>query len=111
MADSVDDRIVAIEFDNAKFGSKIEDTLKSLDKLQRSLDLTSLAKAAPDIDVSGADASLGRMASAVENISSKFSAMGVIGFEVIRKLTDGALNFATSAFHSVLGPIEEGGKK
>lgn len=109
MADEVDDRVVAMHFDNAAFEAKISETIKSLSKLQSTLDLTNSVKGLSNLDVGNANASLNSMASSVENISSKFSAMGVVAFSVISNITnkavDAGLRFAKSF---ALGPMTDG---
>ncbi len=109
MADSVDDRIVAMKFDNATFEAKIGETLKSLEKLQSSLDLTNAAKGLQNLNVGDANEKLGHMADAVETIRSKFSAMGIAGIAAITNITnriiDSGINFAKSF---AFGPIQQG---
>jgi phage-related protein len=108
---SVDDRIVRMEFDNASFERKISTTLTSLSKLDKALELKGAAKGLDGISSSADKVNLSHIASAVEHISSRFSAMGAVAFSVINSLTQGALGFAKKVGGDILDPIISGGTK
>ena len=96
---SIDNRVVNLEFDNASFGKKVDSTLQSLTQLHEGIN-----KSVGDIDLSGIE-------SGVSNISSKFSALGAIGFTAIQNLTNSAIDFGQKIAGSVLDPLVEGGKR
>lgn len=106
----VDDRIVSIQFDNENFDRRITETIKSLDALNKTLQLTGATQGLSEISAAADHFDTSHMANAIDNISSKFSALGAIGFSVIQKLTDGVLGFAKSGLDKVLDPILQGGK-
>jgi hypothetical protein len=108
---SVDDRIVRMEFDNASFERKISTTLASLGKLDKALEFKDAGKAFDGLSKSAGKFDLSHIASAVEHISSKFSALGAIGFTAIQSLTRGALSFAKKIGGDILDPIITGGTK
>jgi len=143
---SIDDRIVAMSFDNQRFEERIAATIASLDRLQRSLDFTSaqtrfadntaamiasmdklrasldftsaqtqfagsmaatmgsLAKLHTSLDFSqskkgfeqvaaaASRVNLAGIASAVDGIASKFSAMGAIAFTVLQNVVNKAID-------------------
>ena len=93
---SIEDRIVKIEFDNKGFEKDVHTTLGSLAELDKGLQFDG-AKAGIS--------SLSSIASSVENISSKFSALGVIGFTVLQSLTRGVIGFATQVASKLGGDI------
>lgn len=109
----VDNRVVSMQFDNAVFERRLSDTLRSLDNLSRSLELAGAKQGLTDVSaaVNGFDTS--HMAASVENISSKFSALGAVGFTVIQSLTRAVLGFAVDIKNKftedVLSPIISGG--
>ena len=96
---SIDNRVVNLEFDNASFGKNVDSTLQSLTQLHEGIN-----KSVGDIDLSGIE-------SGVSNISSKFSALGAIGFTAIQNLTNSAIDFGQKIAGSVLDPLVEGGKR
>ena len=94
MSSNVEERVVEMRFDNKQFEKNADQTMKTLDKLDKSLDLKgstegfkNLEKAAKNLDLSAA-------ADAVEAINSKFSLLGTIGDQVLRNLTNRAADFA-----------------
>lgn len=88
---SVDDRIVAMKFDNASFQEKVSSTIASLDKLKGSLDFANANKGMNDLTLSSRNFSLEGIASAVEGIGSKFTAMGAVAFSVIDSVVSRAV--------------------
>ena len=89
---SVDDRVVAMQFDNKAFEDKIATTMSSLDKLKASIDKAGKSKGLEDIQSAGNKINLDGLANAVEGISSKFSAMGAIAFTVLQNVTTRAID-------------------
>jgi tape measure domain-containing protein len=110
---SVDDRIVRIEFDNASFERKINDTLHSLGQLDAALKLEGATKGLAGIEqaAKGSGGSLATIAQGVDHIASRFSALGAVAFSVIQKITSGALGMAKQLGGDILEPIISGGKR
>jgi len=107
----VDDRVVSMKFDNEAFERRLADTLTSLDKLSESLKFVGaqdgfreITNAADNVDISG-------IGEAVDNISSKFSALGAIAFTVLERLTNSAIDFAKRTSSFLIDPLLEGGKR
>lgn len=98
---SVDDRIVSMQFNNQAFESKIAATLGSLDKLKSSLDFASSKRGLEDLTAAGHNFSLSGIGDAVEGISSKFSAMGVVAFSVINSIVTSAISAGVSIVKSL----------
>lgn len=110
MSNTVDRRVVEMEFDNQQFEKRVATTRESLKGLKKDLNfdetsknLASLEKAANSLDMSG-------VTSGLENISNKFSAMGVVGFTVLQNLTNGVINFGKKIANSTIGQVISGGK-
>lgn len=108
---SIDDRIVNMRFNNRQFERGVSESTKSLDGLKKALDFDGATKGLSELDRAGKRFSLAGMAEAVENISSRFSVLGAIGFTVIQDLTRASLDFARRVGRAVLDPIFEGGKR
>lgn len=109
MADEVDNRVVAMHFNNAEFAKKIETTLVSLDKLQKSLDFANGKKGFEDVQAAANNMNLDKIASGVDNISGKFTAMGAAAFATITNITnrfiDMGINFAKGF---TFAPVQQG---
>lgn len=106
---SVDDRIVAMQFNNTSFEQRITQTLASLEKLKSSLDFANSTKGLEDLNVAGNRFNLDGMASALDNISSKFTAMGAVAFSVINNLVSRVVDAGVQLAKSLtLDPILQG---
>ena len=92
MSGKIDNRVVSMKFDNASFASKAQATLNVLEKLKKSLDFKSAGKGfASGLDSAASTRGLSSIASAVDGIKNKFSAMGVVGIAVLANLANKAV--------------------
>lgn len=71
---NVDNRVVEMRFDNKDFQTGVSESISSLDKLKRSLNLKDAADGFDEI---------GR---AAESVTHKFSALGTIGDQILRNI-------------------------
>lgn len=108
---NIDENIVKMTFDNANFESRLSNTLHSLDQLTASLKFQGAQDGFKSIAAAADSVNLASMSGALDNISSKFSAMGAIGFSIISNLTTSALHFAETVGHKVLDPLLSGGRQ
>jgi tape measure domain-containing protein len=92
VSNTVDRRVVEMEFDNREFEKNIGASLKSIGSLKESLKLEDSAKELKALEKAGRRFNLDGIAEAAEMVTSKFSIMGTIGDQVIRRLTDSVLN-------------------
>ncbi len=115
MSQTIDNRIVEMQFENKQFESGVQESLSTLDKLKNALRFDDASKNLQDfsknvnknIDLSG-------LSKSVEGLSDKFSASGIAGMEVIRKLTDFAIEAGktiASALDAPFAQIRQGGWK
>lgn len=92
MSNTIDRRVVEMQFDNKDFENNVQDSVKSLDKLKKSLNLEESAKGLSALERAGQKFSLDGMVQAAEAVTSKFSIMGTIGDQVLRRIGDAAFN-------------------
>lgn len=113
MSKTIDNRVVEMEFDNRQFERGIRQTLASLDKLKKGLTLDEATKGLENVSAAGKNLnpSLDNIAGGVDRISSRFSALGAVGFTVIQNLTTAAMNYARKISGMVLDPLVAGGKR
>lgn len=106
---SIDNKVVSITFDNASFEKNVAQTMKTLAGLKASLDMKGAASGLQDISNAASKFSLAGIGSAVDNISSKFSAMGAVAFSVINNITSRAVDAGLSLAKSfTIDPIISG---
>lgn len=105
----IDDKIVAMSFENSKFQSGVSTTLSSLDKLKAALNFGKAGKGLSDLDAAGKKVQLGHIGSAVEGIQSKLSLLGVAGAAIFASLALKAVSAATSMAKAfTIGPMKAG---
>ena len=110
---SVDERVVKMRFDNAQFERGVQQTLTSLDNLKRKLQFNGVANGLNAIvnTINGArmSKSLNSINSGMDTINRRFSALGVAGMEVVKRLTNAALNSVTRVATAIPNQIKAGG--
>lgn len=109
-ADKFDQRILSMSFDNADFERNMEQSMKTLESFDESLNkldsksFDAITKAAKNVDLSG-------IASAAYAVERSFSAMEIVGLTVIQNLTNAAINFGRGLWANTFGQIKSGGLK
>ena len=109
---NVDERVVEMRIDNKKFESGAKKTISTLEKLEKALHLKSDTSAIDNMEraVNKFDAS--PMSSAIDKVSSHFSALEIAGMRVISNLTDSIYNFATKTVKALtIDQVSEGWNK
>ncbi len=114
---TIDSRVVELKFIGSEFESGVRNALTALDNLNKGLKLDGSAKgldsAAKGLEAVGAASkgmSLQNIADGVQNVSSKFSMMGAVGFSVIQDLTQRFMGLGGKMLSAITGPLIEGGK-
>ena len=111
MSNNVDKRVVQMEFDNAQFERRVKTTRESLSKLKTDLKFDDNVKSLSNLKDATKGFSFDGMASGLETVNAKFSALSAVGFTVIQNLTNGVLNFGKKIASSTFGQMLSGGKK
>jgi len=112
MSSEIDNRVVQMNFDNKQFEQGVSETMKSLDGLKKSLKLDDAAKGFNNIDKASKNINFDHLANSVDNISSKFSALGIMGVTALQNLTNSAVNAGkkmVAAF--TIDPLKDGFKE
>lgn len=106
---SIDTRIVEMKFDNRQFEQNIQSTLNKLDALKKSLKMEGAAKGLSDLSNASRGFNLGPIAQGVQHISSKFSALGVIGVTALATIASKAVTAGMTLVKSLtVDPILSG---
>lgn len=105
----VDRRVVSIGLENRNFQDGASQTMSTVDKLKEKLNFTGIGKAFGEINTSSSRVDLSHIAASVDSISSKFNALGVIGFTVFNNLAQSAINLGKELVNSLaIAPIRTG---
>lgn len=98
MSKTIEERVVSMQFNNSQFEKGIEQSQKSIQSLNKSL------------DTAGSTNGLGSITIALETVSGGFSTLGAIGFTVLQNLTNKAIDAGFKIGNALLEPIVSGGK-
>ena len=109
MAKTIDERVVSLNFNNARFEEGVRQSLSTLQRLKEATSskavgagLTSLNDAARKVDLTP-------IAAGIDAIQNRFSTLGIVGMTVIQDLTRKAISIGGNLLNAVMGPIKEGG--
>ena len=106
---SIDERVVEMRFDNKQFESGVQTSLSTLAALKKGLNLEGAAKGLGELEKAGNKFTLSGMATAIDTIQHRFSALGIAGMTVIQDITRSALSMAKSiASQFTIEPIKTG---
>ena len=108
---SVDTRIVVLQFDNHDFEQRVNTSVESLDKLNKSLKLDESGKSLDNLSAKAKSFDMSSIGDAADAVSHKFSLFGTIGDQVLRRLTDSALNLGKNLLFAIPNQIKSGGMK
>lgn len=112
MSPVIDQRVVEMGFDNARFEKNVHTSISTLDKLKAALNLDGATKGISNIGSAFNKLNLGNVSSAVDKIAERFSAMGIIGMRVLENLTDKAMELGKKLMDfAVLEPMSAGWTK
>ena len=87
---TVDERIVEMQFNNADFESKIAKTLEHLQKLREATKMEDAGDGLKNLAKNVKDVNIDALTKSVDTLSSRFSAFGIAGMTVIQDLTHAA---------------------
>lgn len=101
MSQEVDQRVVEMRFDNAKFEKNVQQSINSLNALNESLKFEGAEKGFAEVEKASEKVDFDRMTTALETLTGKFSALEVIGMTALVKITDKAIDAGTKLAKSL----------
>lgn len=109
MSKIVDDRVVEMRFDNAQFERNVQTSISTLDKLKQSLKLTDASKGLEGISNAAKRVDMSPMATGVETVKMKFSALEVMAVTALANITNSAVNASKRMISAITTrPIKDG---
>lgn len=106
---SIDERVVAMRFNNSQFESGIKTSMTSLAGLKTGLNLDASKKSLDGLAEAGRGFSLAGIADGVQNISAKFSALSIVGITALTNIANKAINAGEAMVKSLtVDPIKAG---
>ena len=92
MSTTIDQQVVQMTFDNSHFEKNVGQTMSTLDKLKAKLHLPGAKKGLEEVSTAAKKVDMKQLSTNVESVSSKFSAMEVIGVTALANITNSAVN-------------------
>lgn len=112
MSPVIDERVVQMEFDNSRFEKNVSTSISTLDKLKSALRLDGASKGLTSVENTFRNFNLASISSAVENISSKFTLLGMIGVTALQRIATQAVNTGERLLKAMtVDQLSEGWKK
>lgn len=109
MSKSIDERVVEMQFDNQQFEKGISTSVKSLDKLKKSLQLDDAGRSFEKLERSAKNVRLDGLAASVDAISSKFTLMGRMSIAWMDNIAHAAVNAGKRIVNALtVNPVRTG---
>ena len=109
MSRTVDERVVSMQFDNKQFESNVRTSMSTLEKLKQSLKLTEASKGLEGIGKAAKSVDMSPMATGVETVRMKFSALEVMAVTALANITNSAVNAGKRMISAItIQPIKDG---
>ena len=109
MSESVDEKIVAMKLNNSQFEANAKQSLGTLSALEKGLKLDNAAKGLQNVSSAAKNMNLGPLASGVDTVTSKFSALTVMGVTALATITNKAVTAGLALANSLtIAPVKAG---
>ena len=108
-SNSIDERVVNMQFNNKQFESGISTSLSSIEKLKKGMDFDGASKSLSSLSDAGKKFSLAGIAEGVETIAGKFSTLGIMGVTALQNITNAAVSAGERIVSALtIDPITQG---
>lgn len=114
MPRSVDERVVQMEFDNSKFDRNIRSSIDALNNLDSAINKSATSASLSHLNDAFKSINVSPISDGIETVTMKMSALGTIGDQVLRTITNGVIDGAKKMARAINTPMrlmEEGGKR
>lgn len=106
---TVDERVVKMKLDGSEFQSGASKVSSSLDSLKEKLKFKDAGKGLDDVEKKTKSLSFDAIANSVTALEKRFSTMGIVGINVINRITDSVINLSHRLTSFVSSGIVQGG--
>ena len=112
MSNTIDERVVKMQFDNQQFEQNVQTSLSTLDKLKQALNFGNSSKSLENVNAAVKNNNLPILGSAVDAVSSRFSALEIVAVTAIANIANSVTNKLKGALDAVtIAPIRDGFKE
>lgn len=109
---TIDNRVVQMEFENKNFERNAKESMKTLEKLDKSLELKNGTKSFKDVEEAAKACDFKPLMEAVDGVKVQFTALGAVTNRVMQRITDSVLDTGKKMLKSLtIDPIMSGYSK
>lgn len=109
MSNTIDEKVVKMSFDNAKFQSGVSESMSIIDKLKQSLQFTGVSKGFDSINAAANGVNMNAISSGVEQVKLKFSALEIAAITALSRIANQAITTGKNVIKSLtIDPISSG---
>lgn len=111
MSTDIETKIVEMRFDNEQFAKGVQDTLKDLENLKKSLNIEDSAKSFYLLDKAAQSVKLDGLVSGVDYLTKRFSNLGIVAMTVVQNITNSLIDMTKKGVNFLTQSIVSGGIK
>lgn len=109
---TIDNRVVQMEFENKNFERNAKESMKTLEKLDKSLELKNGTKSFKDVEEAAKACDFKPLMEALDGVKVQFTALGSIANRVMQRITDSVMDTGKKMLKSLtIDPIMSGYSK
>ena len=112
MSNTVDERVVKMQFDNSQFEQNVQTSIGTLASLKQALNFDKTSKPLEGLNDAVKNNNLPSLGDAIDAVGSRFSALEVIAVTAISNITNSVINKLKGALDAVtMRPLKDGFKE
>lgn len=112
MSNTVDERVVKMQFDNTQFEQNVQTSIGTLASLKQALNFDKTSKPLEGLNEAVKNNNLPSLGAAVDAVGSRFSALEVVAITAISNITNSVVNKLKGALDAVtMRPLKDGFKE
>ena len=111
MNKEVEQRIVEMQFNNADFETKVQQSLETLHKLKDATKMEDAGKGLDNLAKSAKSVDLSSISQGIEQLNDRFSNLGIVGITVMQRLTNAAIDMGQKMAAAITEAPRDGWKE
>lgn len=109
MSKTIDEKVVEMRFDNKQFESNVSQSMSTLDKLKRSLNLTDAAKGLEGVSSAAKSIDMSSLSDGVHTVGLKFNGLYTMADQALRNITNSAMYYGKRIVSALtIDPVKTG---
>lgn len=109
MSETIDSKVVEMQFDNKDFEANTRTTMSTLDKLKAKLHFPGASKGLEEIGQTAKRVDFSGMSSGIQTVQMKFSALQVMGITALQNITNAAISAGKQLTDAItIDPVKDG---